>query len=235
MFIKVLATGSSGNCYLISDGSTTLLIEAGLKVSEVRKKSGFKLSNINGALITHEHLDHCKYIEQYLKSSIDVFTHKEVINKFNLNHYRLKEIKTHESFLVRTFTVIPFEVEHDVYNLNFLIYSNVLNETLLYITDTPYIPIQPDSAIEYMIVEANHDVPTIAHLKATEPKRYTRVRNTHMAIETLESYLKQVDTSRLKQINLIHTSSNNAASDEYVERIKKITGTVVKLGIDKGD
>ncbi len=37
ILIETIATGSSGNCYVLNDGRTTLLFEAGIKFERVQK------------------------------------------------------------------------------------------------------------------------------------------------------------------------------------------------------
>jgi phosphoribosyl 1,2-cyclic phosphodiesterase len=54
--IKVLASGSSGNSYMIDDGETKLLIEAGIRVKEIQKALNFDLQRVAGCLVTHQHL-----------------------------------------------------------------------------------------------------------------------------------------------------------------------------------
>lgn len=44
MDIKVLGSGSKGNCYLIDDGSTSLLLECGIPIKRIREGLGFRLS-----------------------------------------------------------------------------------------------------------------------------------------------------------------------------------------------
>lgn len=55
MDIKVLASGSKGNCYIVSDGNTKILLEAGLPIRQIRKEGGFQLHEMQGCLISHEH------------------------------------------------------------------------------------------------------------------------------------------------------------------------------------
>lgn len=50
--IKVLASGSGGNCYLIN---SEIMIECGITIDRIRKGSGFKLGEIEACLISHEH------------------------------------------------------------------------------------------------------------------------------------------------------------------------------------
>lgn len=57
MQIEVLGTGSSGNCYKISNGKFALLLECGLPFKKIQKKLNYKLTReVDACLITHEHL-----------------------------------------------------------------------------------------------------------------------------------------------------------------------------------
>lgn len=56
MFIDVIASSSKGNAYLITDGRSTILIECGLPIKELKRRTNFKVpSNIDACLISHEH------------------------------------------------------------------------------------------------------------------------------------------------------------------------------------
>ena len=52
----VYTSGSAGNLYKLDDGKSEILIEAGLPIKKIRKKLEFKLSEVAGCLISHEHL-----------------------------------------------------------------------------------------------------------------------------------------------------------------------------------
>ena len=59
--LAVLATGSKGNCYWVSDGQTSILIDAGLTLSKAKaamKRCGRDLGPIAAILVTHLHGDH---------------------------------------------------------------------------------------------------------------------------------------------------------------------------------
>ena len=64
MEIKVLASGSSGNAYRISDGETALLLDAGIPIRVIKEALNFQVRNLDGCLITHEHGDHIKNLSQ---------------------------------------------------------------------------------------------------------------------------------------------------------------------------
>lgn len=59
--VATLASGSSGNCAVVSDGRVHILIDAGIstrRISQGLKALGVELRHVAGVLITHEHIDH---------------------------------------------------------------------------------------------------------------------------------------------------------------------------------
>lgn len=61
MQISVFASGSSGNCLLVSDGGSHILIDAGIslrRMQESLSRCSLDWRDISGVLITHEHSDH---------------------------------------------------------------------------------------------------------------------------------------------------------------------------------
>lgn len=56
MKLEVLASGSKGNCYILSSNSEKLIIEAGISYKKILTGLDFDLSEVVGCLITHEHL-----------------------------------------------------------------------------------------------------------------------------------------------------------------------------------
>jgi len=53
--IKALASGSTGNCYFVSDYNTTIMIECGISINQIKKGCGFKLHGVQACLVSHEH------------------------------------------------------------------------------------------------------------------------------------------------------------------------------------
>lgn len=63
MKLLSIASGSSGNCYYVGNDNTHLLVDAGISCKRVEtalKDEGLKPSELNGILVTHEHIDHVK-------------------------------------------------------------------------------------------------------------------------------------------------------------------------------
>lgn len=59
--LTTLSSGSSGNCLLLSDGRTHLLLDAGIscrRICKALRALGVEPKDLSGVLITHEHADH---------------------------------------------------------------------------------------------------------------------------------------------------------------------------------
>ena len=54
MRITCIGSGSSGNAYVLESGSK-IFLDAGCSWKEVERACGYDVSNIDMALITHEH------------------------------------------------------------------------------------------------------------------------------------------------------------------------------------
>ena len=54
---KLICVGSSsiGNSYAIDSGSEILLLEAGVKMAEVKKHIDYRLNDVVGVCISHSH------------------------------------------------------------------------------------------------------------------------------------------------------------------------------------
>ncbi len=63
MRVVSLASGSSGNCYLVQSGPTNILIDCGLSAGQTERsllKQGVKMEQLAAIFLTHEHGDHLK-------------------------------------------------------------------------------------------------------------------------------------------------------------------------------
>ena len=70
MNIALFASGSSGNCALVSDGDTHILLDAGISARRIR--AGLSAQDVTadalaGVLVTHEHSDHVKGLAVLLR------------------------------------------------------------------------------------------------------------------------------------------------------------------------
>lgn len=56
MKVKTIASGSTGNCYVLETNKGSLLIEAGIPIKRIKKALNYDFREVVGCLLTHEHL-----------------------------------------------------------------------------------------------------------------------------------------------------------------------------------
>ncbi|MFA6662017.1 MAG: MBL fold metallo-hydrolase [Bacilli bacterium] len=236
MEIKALASGSTGNCYILNDGSSTILLDAGIPIQTIRIGCEFKLFEVSGALISHRHNDHSKSVCDLLKAGIDVYATEDVFEAKKAAGHCCKTItsgidngRLKRWLQLGTFKVMPFDCHHDVPNLGFYIHSTATNENLLYFTDTYYITyLFPD--LHYIMAEANYSSEAINKSIAdgripVELKK--RLVQSHMSIDNLVAMLKHNDLSKIKRIYLLHLSDNNSNESEFKRKVQEVAGCEV--------
>lgn len=225
MDIKIIASGSSGNCYRVSDGATSVLLDCGIPAKEISRALDFKLSAINGVLVTHNHQDHIKAAKDLAKLGLPIYASKGTLDACNLNGSNYVPVSANVAFNVNSLCVTPFDVEHDAPEpLGFIIKSSVTNEILLYFTDTCYLKYKIPHC-NYILAECNYSIKTIS--PDVNKALMDRVIQSHMSLETLAEWLKDNDLSNLKQIYLIHLSDGNSNAEYFKCTVQEITGTEV--------
>ena len=228
MKIKTIGSGSSGNCYLIDDGQTQLLLECGLPIKKIKAGCDYDFSRVAGCLITHEHGDHAKAANDLMRAGVDVWMTEGAARAAGADVYRLKlfkRIRPNDCYFtetIGTFTILAFPVHHDAAEpVGYLIHSGATDEKLLYVTDTQYIDYR-FRGLTHIMVEANFSSETLAD-PDNDPRRH-RLRRTHMSIENTLKMLQANDLSKCKRIYLIHLSQTNADAEEFVRRVETETG-----------
>lgn len=230
MDINIIASGSRGNAYIISDGETDLLLDAGIPCKALQVGCGYGLSGIGGCLITHSHTDHSKAAKELLKRGVDIYTSKGTIESCGLSGHRLHTITSMERVNIGTFTILPFDVRHDAPEpLGFLAASGITNEKLLYFTDTFYLTYS-FKGLTHILCECNYDRKSLYKAVSegrTAPELAARIVKSHMSLETLLDFFKKCDLSKVRQIYLLHLSDNNSNAERIKRAVQKLSGSEV--------
>ena len=115
MKLTVLASGSSGNGYLLEGRNSALIIECGVKPAELFKRTGVKPGKIAGCLVSHEHGDHAAYVDMYAALGLRIYasrgTIEQSIRPGSLARFHI--LVPMESKVIGEFIVRPFDVRHD--------------------------------------------------------------------------------------------------------------------------
>lgn len=230
MDIRVLASGSTGNGYVVSDGVSSILIECGIPAKQIKQKLNYDLSDIAGCIVSHGHQDHCKAWRDIAKLGIDLYMSKGTADFIQAGGHRVNVIRAKHQFHLDTFIVLPFDVQHDIPEpLGFMIYSTITNEKLLFITDSYYCKYNFPN-MNYIMVECNY-APDILQRNIDEGKVHEAMRNrlieSHFSLPNVKKFLQANDLSKVEEIYLIHLSSANSDKDRFKREIQELTGKVV--------
>ena len=232
MEIKVLASGSSGNAYTISDGATTLLLDAGIPLKEIQIGTGFKVRQLSGAFVTHEHKDHSKAMNDLARLGVDVYASRGTMEACGLSGHRFHPVEARTELDVGTFRILPFDVEHDAAEpLGFLFTSMSTGEKLLYFTDTYFVRYR-FQGLTHIMAECNYTEQGIRDSVAEGRipiEMVPRLVRSHMSLEHLLEMLRANDMSTVRQIYLLHMSDNNSEAQRMKEAVQRQTGVEVYL------
>lgn len=201
MKLTVLGSGSSGNCYLLHNDNECLVIDAGIAFKEVKKALDFNISKIVGVIVSHVHGDHSKAIKDYEKAGIPVF-------------------QPYENYLpvecFGGFSIMPFELVHDVPCYGFLIKHNEIGR-MVYVTDTEYIKYRFQN-LNHIMVEANYSKEIIERYSINR----NHVLNGHMEFETTKEFIHQNKSNELRNVVLLHLSNSNSDEALFQREISNI-------------
>ena len=197
MTFKCLATGSSGNCYIITLDGFNFLLDAGISIEKIIK--AINLNNVDMCFISHEHKDHSKSVENLRKRHVSILEGK-TIQEFT-------KIEKNGKFKGKI-QIFCFDVEHgDVKNAPIILKTE--KECILYIIDFTICKYDlSDFKFTSVIVECNYLTE-----KVKQDADFIRAKENiyrHQSLEGCKLFLSKLDLSKCTQIILTHFSDNYA-------------------------
>lgn len=238
MKLKVVGSGSHGNCYLLETRTEVLMIEAGVKFSEVKKALNFDISKIVGCLVTHEHQDHAKSVKDLLNAGIEIHASKGTLQALHIaDTFNSFTIIPGKIIKVGTFEVLSFPTKHDAIEpIGFLIRHSECG-TVLFATDTYYLQ-QRFKGLNNILIECNYEPVSLKEKFETGivvKPLYERLLTSHMSLDTCLKMLALNDLQAVNNIVLIHLSDSNSDAGLFQSRVEAATGkrvTVADSGLE---
>lgn len=236
MELNCLASGSSGNCYiLLADSGETLILECGINFAEIKKALDWGLGNVAGCLVSHQHRDHCKALPQVVKAGIPTYAIPEVYLSFEMTSWPfLHELFPGRNFKVGSFTVLALPVMHDVPCVSFVIHHPEMGK-MLFITDTMYTKYRVKD-LSHILIEANYcdeilNERIAAGLEIPSMKR--RLLESHMEIKSTVKILSETDLDKVNEVVLIHISRRNGDFSAFRDEVGKVYTGEILNGADR--
>lgn len=230
MDINIFASGSSGNLYKISDGVTSLLLECGLSIIQIKQHLRFRLSEIDGCLLTHEHMDHAKAAKDIVKSGIDLYLTSGTMEVLGIDSHRAYVVQAGMQFEVGTFIILPIEAQHDAAEpVAYLIQSKYTGEKLLFATDTYYLKYR-FSGLTHIMIECNYSLDILKQNVESgliPSALKSRIMKSHFSLDNVKTLLESNDLSKVRQIYLIHISGDNGNPERFKREVQELVGCEV--------
>ncbi|MGH9603486.1 MAG: MBL fold metallo-hydrolase [Terriglobales bacterium] len=224
--VTLLASGSRGNCAVLSSSTTRLLLDAGLSCRETLKRmkaAGEDPEGLDGILISHEHYDHVAGLPVLArKLKVPVYmtaaTHAAWWKQYRTAREdaarleRLECFASGRSFQVGDIQVTPFTIPHDAADpVGFTF--RVEGTKLGFVTDLGYMPSNVRHHLkgcDGLVVESNHDVEMLRAGPYPWPvKQRVMSRVGHLSNEALAEFFSGDYDGGAAFLVLAHLSEQN--------------------------
>jgi phosphoribosyl 1,2-cyclic phosphodiesterase len=239
--ICMLASGSKGNATYISDGDTSILIDAGLSGVELQRRLASRdlaPEHLDAIIVTHEHSDHVQGVgvlsRRYkLPVYINPKTHQASPRLGSL--HEIKSFECGETFYISNLTIHPFSISHDAENpVGFTIGQN--GTTIAIATDLGIATAMVKEHLKHcalLILEANHDPQMLETGPYPWPlKQRIKSRTGHLSNTSSKILLKELQHENLQHVILAHLSEiNNNPQLAFDEVAKALTRCSAKLTV----
>lgn len=167
LIITTLASGSSGNCILVSHGQTHLLVDCGISCRRIKTALaalGLSPADLTGLLITHEHSDHigglATLFKQYrLPVYCSAGTARQLAYRIAFLEEVLHPFAPGEALTLGEITVGSFPTLHDAADPVGYTFTDGVRRAAI-VTDLGEVtPVVADAVrgCHFLVAEANHD------------------------------------------------------------------------------
>lgn len=238
--ITVFGSGSSGNGYLLDDGHSQLIIEAGVRFNRVQNKMNHNFSRLDGVLISHEHRDHCRFVRPIVdftgadiyatKGTIEAMFDDPLLKLKYTSGYRFQFLKYKVSEKIGPWYVTAFETKHDAKEPCGFLIDHESGDRLVFITDSYYVKYK-FPGVTHMMVEANfaRDIVDQKMAEGFDKKRKTRLLESHFDFDNTLRFIQANKNDKLREVHLIHLSDSNSDEKRFKRKVQEMTGVPVYI------
>ena len=228
--IHTLASGSEGNCSLLSAGGTHLLLDAGIscrRINSSLSQLGLSLGDVTAVLVTHDHSDHiCGLDTMARRWKIPVYASPAAARQLSYRIAGMEPLLRHVScgvpFSIGDFTVTAFPTSHDGHGgVDYRFDCGGTSAGA--ITDTGYVTDearQTLSGVELLVLESNHDVEWLR----SGPYPYTlkaRILSDHghLSNDAAAEFAAELARCGTRQFVLAHLSKENNTPQRALDTV----------------
>lgn len=209
--LLTLGTGSTGNCYLLSDDDSTLILDAGVKTDLIKGALHYDFSTVSGVLITHNHKDHSASADKLEMFGLDVFRPYFVDGG--------KDKRTFGKWAIQS-----FDVPHDGEPCSGFFIRHIDGFKMLYLTDLEYCKyVFRSQEVNVILIEVNWQD---EYVEKTASNFRHKVLG-HLSLNNAINFLNANKTDALQKVIICHQSMWSMDEEECVDRIRQEIGVDV--------
>ena len=236
-----IASGSSGNCIYAGTDDCHLLVDAGISGKRIEaglNEIGLKTCEMDGILVTHEHIDHIKGlgvvarrygIPMYMTAGTrDWILRSKALGEVDESLFRT--VKAEENFAIKDLEITPLAVSHDAAEpVAYRMRQGMKKMAVLTDLGTWDERLVAElQGLDALVLEANHDVRMLETGVYPYPlKRRIMSDRGHLSNEHSGQLLGLLLHDHFQTVMLGHLSKVN----NYPELARE----AVKLEIDQGE
>ena len=239
MEFYTLASSSAGNAALVCHENTHILIDAGIscrRITQSLAALSLTLDDLDGILITHEHIDHVRALGTLQKKhAVPLYASFGTAAALDYPAPYLHAFAADETFTIKDLQIRSFRTSHDAKeSVGYRIESS--DGSLAVLTDTGFITDDAhDAALgaDMLLLESNHDV---IMLKNGSYPYYLKQRILseygHLSNDAAAEFAIECVRAGTSDILLAHLSDENNSPElaEYtVGRALQSSGLSVRL------
>ena len=226
--VETIGSSSRGNCYKLTSGESSLLLECGLPWAQIRRALNFKTTDLDGCLASHHHLDHCRAAADVMRAGIDLYATQAAFDAMDIPgpQHRFHPLTYRLTINIGPWRVMAFEAVHDAPGTVGFWITDQDGDKLVFLTDSAFAYYTFPGTSIYMI-EANFSETILqrnVEAGLIDAARARRVRENHMSIGRVLEMLASNDLSRCRQIMLLHGSDGNSDSEQFKRMVEAATG-----------
>ena len=227
--VCMLASGSKGNAIYISDGTTTLLVDAGLSGVEIERRlqaHDIDPRDIDAMIVSHEHSDHIRGVGILSRRfGLPVYFSEKTGQEASLTIGKIKDMRSFKcgrTFNVNTLDVHPFSTAHDAEDSAGFTISR--NERKIGIaTDLGIVTAMVKQNLkrcDLLILEANHDPEMLMTGPYPWPlKQRIKGRTGHLSNQASGALLSELKHDKLQHVILAHLSETNNTPAKALQEV----------------
>ena len=239
MRVSVLASGSSGNAAVVETGDTCVLVDCGISYRQLvarMRPLGLVPDRIEAVLLTHEHDDHVKGLEVFLRRHrVPVLATSGTLGAMPAAPSDAQRIMSGRQVRLGDITALPVQTSHDAREpVGFVLESRDRRVGL--VTDTGVFTellVERLSGCHVLLIECNHDRDLLRVGPYPWPlKQRIASRTGHLSNEQACAAIERLAHSRLETVVGMHLSQTNNRP-EMVERelAAVLAGSGVRLTV----